>query len=138
MRIEHTIGIDAPVSEVWALTIDIETLPSLTSTITSAERLDDRPLTVGSKVRLKQPGQRERVWTVTALEPERLFAWSTRAMGTTMTATHELTGSGDGTNNTLRIDIEGALAPLVGALVKKPIAKALATENMGFKRAAER
>lgn len=138
MNIEHTIDIDAPVERVWELTLDIESWPDHTPTMTSIERLDDRPLAVGSAVRIKQPAQRERVWTVSHLEPCRRFAWSARTMGTTMTATHELAPNGSGTTQTLRVEIEGGLSRVVGALIGRPIAKAIATENLGFKAAAER
>lgn len=137
MRIENTIQIDAPLARVWALTMDLKRWPAITPTITAIERLDEAPLTVGSKVRIKQPGQRAKVWTVTAIEPERLFAWSARVMGTTMTATHHLAAAAGGTTNRLTIDIEGRLAGLVGVLLRGPIRKALAKENAGFKAAAE-
>lgn len=137
MRIEHTTEIAAPVSTVWELTLDVESLPEITPTITEVERLDDGPIGVGSATRLKQPGQRPRVWTVTELEPEHRFAWSTRVLGTEMTGAHVLSVSESGTKNTLTVDIDGPLAPIVGALVRRPILKAIATENQGFKEAAE-
>lgn len=137
MRIENSIDIDAPIERVWALTIDVESWPKHTPTITAVERLDTGPLHVGSTARIEQPGQRPRTWTVTELEEPRRFSWSARAMGTTMTASHELrTGEGR-TTNRLVVEIEGAPAPIVGALLRRPIGKAIATENDGFKAAAE-
>lgn len=138
MRIEHTIEIDAPIERVWALTLDVEAWPEHTPTLTRVERLDAGPLAVGAQARIKQPAQRERVWTVTAIEPERRFAWATRMMGTTMTGGHHLTRTETGTMNTLTVDIEGPLASLVGLALRGPIQKAIATENRGFKAAAER
>lgn len=137
MRIEHSIEIAAPVERVWALTVDVEAWPEHTPTITRVERLDDGPLTVGSKARIKQPAQAERVWTVTDLQPRRRFAWATRAMGTTMTGGHELVQTEVGTRNTLTVEIEGPLAPLVGLIARRPIMKAITTENEGFRTAAE-
>ena len=138
MRLQHTIDISAPIDRVWDLTLDIEALPSVTSTMTSVERLDDGPLAVGSKARIKQPAQGEKIWTVTALEPRKHFAWTTRAMGTRMTGGHHLKESATGTTNTLTIDIEGTFAPVVGLLLRIPIRNAIKTENRGFKTAAER
>ncbi len=138
MRLEHTIDINAPIDRVWDLTLDVEALPNLTSTMTSVERLDDGPLAVGSKARVKQPAQGVKIWTVTALEPRKHFAWTTRAMGTRMTGGHHLQQNVDGTTNTLTIDIEGPLAPVVGFLLRRPIQNAIKTENQGFKTAAER
>lgn len=137
MRIENTIEIAAPVARVWELTLDIETWPEHSPTMTSIERLANGPLDIGSQARIKQPGQRPRVWTITALDENQRFAWSARAMGTTMTAAHVLSPSGAGTTNTLTVDIEGPLAPLIGGLIKHPILKAITTENEGFKSAAE-
>ena len=138
MRLQHEERIDAAVADVWELTIDVESLPSLTDTMTEVERLDSMPLTVGSRVRIKQPGQPARVWTVTELDPGRLFVWTTNAMGMTMTATHELHESGGATVNTLTLDLTGATASVFGRLLRRPLQKALATENAGFKQAAER
>lgn len=138
MRIEHSLEIAAPVARVWELTLDVEAWPDLTPTITRVEWLGDPPIAVGSQARIKQPAQRAKVWTVTALEPERRFAWATRSLGLTMTGTHDLAASNAGTINTLSIDLEGPLARLVGTLFRRAIRKAITTENEGFKAAAER
>jgi len=137
MRIEHSIDIAASVRRVWELTADIESWPEFTTTITTIERLDTAPLQVGSAARVKQPGQRARVWTITAIDPEQRFVWSTGLLGTTVTAAHILRESEAGTANTLSVDIEGKLSRLIGTLVRRPIASALETENDGFKAAAE-
>lgn len=137
MRIDHSIDIAAPIDRVWALTVDIESLPELTPTLTSVERLDEGPLRVASTARVRQPAQPPRVWTVTDVEPTERFAWTTGARGLRMTAIHELTPSAGGTRNTLSVVIEGRLGRLVGRLLRGRIARALATENEGFKRHAE-
>ncbi|MEQ8718118.1 MAG: SRPBCC family protein [Acidimicrobiales bacterium] len=137
MRLEHSIDIDAPLDRVWGLTLDVESWPEHTPTMTSVQRLDTDEFDVGSKVRIKQPGQAARVWTVSELQAEERFAWSTRAMGTKMTATHELRPAGSTTTNTLIVDIEGPLSGIVGRLVRRPILSAIRTENEGFKTAAE-
>jgi len=137
VRIQHALEIEAPLERLWALTIQVEGWPGFTPTVTSVERLDDGPLRVGSRVRLKQPGQPSRVWTVTALEPRRHFAWSTRLPGVTMTGVHELAPTDRGTRNVLRVELTGWAASLLGLLARIPIARALARENEGFRRAAE-
>ena len=63
--------------------------------MTSVERLDDGPLAVGSRARVA-PGQRARVWTVTRLEPGRLFAWEARALGVRMNGSHHLEATAAG------------------------------------------
>lgn len=137
MRIEHVLEIEAPVERLWALTVEVEGWPRFTPTVTAVERLDDGPLRVGSRVSLKQPGQPSRVWTVTALEPPRRFAWSTRLPGVTMTGVHELAATDRGTRNVLRVELTGWASGLMGVLARIPIARALARENEGFRTAAE-
>ena len=109
----------------------------MTDSITSVERLEGGPLAVGSTARIKQPAQPIRTWTVTELEPTTRFAWGTKAMGMRMTGGHQLTPIEGGTRNTLTVDIEGALAPVLGLLMRGPIRKAITKENEGFKAAAE-
>lgn len=137
MKIENTISIDAPLSRAWELTLDVESWPQHTPTITKIERLDSGPIGIGSTALVKQPGQRAKVWTVTDFEPQQCFAWSTRAMGTTMTGRHVMTANESETTQTLTVEIEGPFSSVVGAIVRRPIAKAIAQENQGFKTAAE-
>jgi uncharacterized membrane protein len=137
MRIEHTTDINASVDRVWALTTDIESWPAVTPTMSSVTRLDDGALRVGSSAKVKQPGQPERVWTVTELEPGKRFAWQAKVMKATMTGTHELIATPDGVTNHLTVDLSGPGSGLIGRLSRRQIAKAIATENEGFKRAAE-
>ena len=105
--------------------------------MTSVQRLDSDPLKVGSKVRVKQPGQPAKIWTVTLVDPQKGFAWTAKLMGMTMAATHLLKPSETGTENTLIVDIEGGLTPLLGSTLRGPILKAITTENEGLKAAAE-
>src|SRR5207244_7694229 len=101
MRWENVVTIDAPVDRVWQVTVDVEKWPSITPTMSRVVRLDDGPLRVGSRARIKQPGQTEAVWTVTRLDERREFTWQTRRMGVTMTGSHLLEPAGDGCRNTL-------------------------------------
>ncbi len=137
MKLENTQRITAPVDVVWALTEDVERWPDITPTMTTVERLDDGPLAVGSQARIKQPGQGSRVWTVTRLEPGRLFAWSTKALGTHMEGSHHLSEEDGVCVNRLVLELTGGTAGIVGRLLGGQLRKAIATENEGFKAAAE-
>jgi len=137
VRVRHELEIRAPLERVWELTVDVESWPDVTPTVTAVERLDAGPLCVGSRTRLEQPGQPPRVWTVTALEPRRRFAWSTRLLGTTMTGAHELEPTQAGTRNALSVELTGRGSGLLGLLLRLPIARAIARENEGFRAAAE-
>lgn len=137
MRIQHHIDIAAPRSRVWELTVDVEALPDHTPTMTEVERLEPAPLAIGSKVRIKQPAQRAKIWTITEFDDHSRFSWTTRSTGTTMTASHDLLETSTGTTNTLTVDMNGPLGAVFGVLVRRQIQKALATENSAFKTAAE-
>ena len=137
MHLETSLHIDAPIERVWDLTLDVESWPRLTPTVSSVERLESGPFVVGSRARIKQPAQTAKVWTVTELDPHRRFAWTTPAFGGTMTGAHDLARDGSGTANKLTIDLDGPFAGLVGLLFGRTIRKAIRTENEGFKAAAE-
>jgi uncharacterized membrane protein len=137
MRIEDVQVIEAPVAKVWDLTVDVEHLPAVTPTMTSVERLDDGPIGVGSRARIKQPAQRPAVWTVTRFEPGSTFEWETRVLGMRMVGGHHLEAVDGGTRNTLVVEMSGRGSGLFGRLVGSRMATAIATENEGLRRAAE-
>ncbi len=138
MCIEHHIDIDASPSIVFGLNTDIERWPAITPTVTSVARLEEGPLRVGSRALIKQPGQRPTVWTVSVLEPEQRFVWGATAMGMRMVATHRVEPTPTGVRNHLRLDLDGALARVIGPLLGRKLRAVLATENEGFRREAHR
>ena len=138
MRWENTVAIDAPTQVVWQLTTDVEQWPSLTTTMQQVDRVDQGPLRVGSSARIKQPGQSTALWTVDHLDEGRSFSWQTRRMGLTMTGSHLVETTGRGCRNTLAIEVDGRGARLFGLALGGLLRKSLATENAGFKAAAER
>lgn len=137
MRWTHTLEIDTPVDTMWRVTLDVEALPSMTPTMTAVERLTPGELRPGSRVRIKQPAQPARVWTVTEAEAPHRFEWRTKVGLATMVATHELAETERGTSNTLTLDLTGPGSGLLGRLIGGKITETLATENAGFKRTAE-
>jgi uncharacterized membrane protein len=137
MRFETSVLIEAPVEVVWRLTMDVTAWPTMTPTMTRIVRLDDGPLRIGSRARVKQPRQPEAVWTVTRLDEGRIFAWQTSRMGLTMTGSHILEPAGNGCRNTLTLDITGPGSGVFARLFGRLMRSAIETENAGFKRAAE-
>lgn len=137
MRLENQIDIAAPGETVWALTLDVERWPEVTPTMTEITRLDDGPLAVGSQARVKQPAQRARVWTVTRLEEPSCFEWETSFGPLRLRGGHHLHAEGDRCRNLLTLDVEGFGSRLFGALARRSLRKAIATENQGFKAVAE-
>lgn len=138
MKVHHRVDIAAPRTLVWDITTDIEALPDHTPTMTSATKLDPAPLAVGSTVRVKQPAQRAKVWTITEFVTDERFSWATKSTGMTMTARHDLVETPTGTTNTLTVELAGQFAPILGALIRRSVRKALATENAAIRAVAER
>ncbi len=137
MKISHEIQINAPIESVWNLTLDIEAWPDHTTTMTKVEGLDPKPLAVGSRARIQQPAQPARIWTIKELRAPERFAWSTKLMGMTMTATHTLRSEGQLTVNALIVDMEGPLSMLFGWMLRGPILNAITSENEGLKAKLE-
>jgi uncharacterized membrane protein len=138
MTIEHELTIDAPAEVVWGLTIDVERWPDLTPTMTTVERLDEGPIRVGSQARVKQPAQRPTVWTVTQVATGERFAWQAKVFGVQMVARHSITALDAGRcRNLLEVELTGRGAGVLAKLTGGRIRRAIATENEGFKRAAE-
>jgi len=137
VRLTHETDILAPPERVWSLTEDLAGWPGITPTMTSVERLDHGPLRAGSRARVVQPRQRPTIWWVRSVEPPRAFVWETTTAGMQLVAGHHLSEVEGGTRNLLVLDVLGTRAPVVGRLAAPMMGRALATENDGFRRAAE-
>lgn len=137
MEWTHSERIDTPPETVWALATTVTDWPAYMPTVQSVERLDDGPLHLGSSARIKQPGQRRAVWTVTRFEPGATFTWESPRRGYAFVGTHTVTSDGTGCVNTLGLGITGPLAPVVGRLLAPLMRRVLRTENACFKGRAE-
>ena len=137
MQWDNSITIDAPAGVVWELNVDVERWPAMTPTMQKVQRLEPGPMRLGSSARVKQPGQTAAVWTVTRLAPTTEFTWETRRMGLRMIGRHLLAPVGEGTRNTLAIEVTGRGAGLFAALFGGLIARVIRQENEAFRRAAQ-
>ena len=99
----------------------VELWPEWAPTVTSVRCLDDGPLAVGSRVRVKQPRIPPTEYVVTALEPSRSFTWVATGPGVRTTARHLLqelrTG---GTRVTLAVEQAGPVGVVMGRLYRPP------------------
>lgn len=138
MGITTSCTIDAPIQRVWDLTLDLEAIPSVTPTITAVDLLDDGPIRVGTRARLRQPGLPQRTWTVEEVEEPSRFVWATTLLGVRMLAIHRMEAvDGDRCELTLEVRFEGRGASLLSTVGRRSIGAALATEAAGFAEAAQ-
>jgi uncharacterized membrane protein len=137
MEWTHSELIEAPPEVVWALATGVTDWPSYMPTVQSVEMLDDGPLRLGSRARIKQPGQRTAVWTVTRFEPGRTFTWESAHRGYAIAGTHTVASEGAASRNTLALQMTGPLAPVVGRLLAPLMKRVLRTENACFAARAQ-
>jgi len=151
--LEQSIRIEAPPERVWAALVDVERWPEWTASVKKLERLDDRPLALGSRARIWLKGALDATtWVVTRFDEGRSFTWETRFFrdrlvgvpweqvllsGFTSVGDHELTPDGDGTNVVLRVSHRGALSGVIGLLLRRISRDNLRLEAAGLKRASE-
>jgi hypothetical protein len=134
----HVVEILVPPERVWAVLLDVAHWPEWTPTVTSANRLDDGLMAVGSRTKLVQPKLAPAVWRVTDLDEKKgLFVWATSRPGITVTASHLLERIPAGTRMTNELRYLGLLGPLMALILKKLSEEYLATEAQGLKRRCE-
>ncbi|GAA1864888.1 SRPBCC family protein [Asanoa iriomotensis] len=128
----------ADLGAAWAVLRDVTDWPRWTRSMTSVERLDDGPLRLGSKARIKQPGMQPLVWEVTTFTDEAEFSWTNHSPGVRTTGRHLLRSSGDGaTVITLELEQTGPLAGLLHLLFGRRNRRYLSLEVAGLKAASE-
>ena len=135
-----SIEIAAPPGRVWAVMTDVERWPEWTPSMTSVTRLDDGPLVVGSRARVKQPKLSSALFTVTDVTDtaaRRSFTWRMSAPGVRGVATHVVEPAGAGARATLSVEFAGPLGGLVARLYGGLTERYLALEAEGLKRRAE-
>jgi uncharacterized membrane protein len=98
---------------VWETISDIARWPEWTPTVTSVDRLDDGPLRVGSRARLRQPRLPEATWEVTRVVEGRAFTWESRGPGVRTIGRHEIEPAPGGCQVRLSVEHAGPLGPLV-------------------------
>jgi uncharacterized membrane protein len=141
MKVEYTVAIDAPAETVWAILYDVERWPEWTESMSKVEILD-RPLAVGSRVKIKQPKLPAATMTVFSLEGDRSFSWRTRSPGLATEAHHDIVASASGTPDsqtrvTLRFELDGPLAGIAGFFWGSMIRHYVEMEGNGLKVRAE-
>jgi len=136
--VERTIDIARSVEKVWTIMTDVERWPEWTASVTRVELLGSGPLTVGSRVRIRQPRLPVAVWTVTVFDTHRGFEWKSAAPGLTTVAGHRIDATGpDSARVTLSLAWSGLLAPLLRLLYANLSRRYVELEAQGLKRRCE-
>jgi uncharacterized membrane protein len=130
------VNIDAPPDQVFAVLCDVERWPEWTPTMTSVQRLDQGPLTVGSSAQIRQPKLRPAVWKVTELEAQN-FTWVARAPGLRMKAGHRVERQGAGSRVLLSFEMSGLMARVASRLFGGLIEQYVTTESQKLKQRSE-
>ena len=136
-QLKTEIDISAPPPRVWAVMIDVERWYEWTASIESITLLDPPPLSVGSRVRIRQPKFPAVVWRVTVLEPGWRFAWESRSPGVTVTGTHAVAAAPAGSRATLQLDYAGPFGGILARLTRTISERYVALEAAGLKRRSE-
>lgn len=116
---------------------DVERWPEWTASVTSVRRLDEGPLRVGSRVRIRQPRLPTTTWTVTEVVAGESFTWVAAGPGFTTTASHRVRPDASGSVATLAVNQAGALGALVGRLTARLTRRYLDLEAAGLRGRAE-
>ena len=138
MRFEHAIDIDATQQRVWDVLSDLEAWPRRIETVDLVELLTPKPVSTGSRVRLKQPKLPEGTWDVTVWEAPSFFEWRQQTGGVTSVAGHRIEALGPGRSRlTLTLEMRGLLVPIIGLFYRGLTNRYMTLEAQGMKRAAE-
>ncbi|MGW1344213.1 SRPBCC family protein [Kribbella sp. NPDC002412] len=135
--LQHSVTIAASPERVWAVVVDVERWPERIPTVEAVERLDDGPLTVGSRTRLSQPRLPTAVWTVTELAEGSSYTWESRSTGVTVTAAHVVEPHPGGSRLTLALTVSGPLARIGWLMTRSLTKQYVETEATSIKKAAE-
>lgn len=99
---------------LWAVVSDVTRWPDHLETFTEVKATDTaRPVGVGSRFAVRQPGLPPAEYEVTSWEVGWGFTWVASSPGVTTTARHTILARGDGSELRLSVDWAGPLAPLV-------------------------
>jgi ribosome-associated toxin RatA of RatAB toxin-antitoxin module len=136
-----TTEIAAAPNLVWVIVRDVERWPEWTPTVTSVQRLDTKLLTVGARIKIKQPKLPTAIWQVTEFDDaKRSFTWTTQSPGIKVIARHWVEEVGlagqDTCRVTLSIEFRGIFGPLMARVTRSLNEQYLQLEAAGLTEAA--
>jgi uncharacterized membrane protein len=116
---ESTRHIEAPPDRVWEVLADVAHWPDWTPTVDSVDRLDDGPLRVGSRARVRQPKLPRALWEVTEVVAGRSFTWEATGPGMRTIGRHEVVADGTGSRVTLSIEQTGPMGAVAATVWRR-------------------
>jgi hypothetical protein len=137
MNFDISVDIAAPPDTVWAVISDVERWHEWTPSVRMIRLLDKRPLTVGTRLFIRQPRFPPAVWKVRRIEPGRSFVSETGGPGLRVLAHHSIEPVGDGSRATLRLEYSGMLGTLLARLTRGITGRYLEYEATGLRRRSE-
>jgi len=132
-----SVDIAAPPESVWSVMYEVERWHEWTPSVRGIRVLGKKPLTIGSRVLVRQPKFPPAVWTVTALAPGRRFDWKSGAPGMWVHASHAIEPTAAGSLVRLRLRYEGALGGLFARWTRDITNRYLSYEAEGLKQRSE-
>ncbi|MFW6597315.1 SRPBCC family protein [Propionibacteriaceae bacterium Y2011] len=135
--ISATASSAADPAELFDIASDVEAWGDRLPTVTSVRHVaGPRPMAVGSRYEVVQPGIPAAVYEVTELDPGRRFVWQARGAGMVATAGHTVVADGTGSRLDLTVEWSGPLGRLFRAVVAKRAQVMVDTEAEVFARLA--
>jgi hypothetical protein len=131
------VDIAASPARVWEVMADGERWAEWTPSVTSVQILD-KPLRVGSRAMIRQPGVPPGMFKITALDPGKSFTWASGIPGIVYVhARHTIEPAPSGARVTLSIRFDGLLGGVIGKRMAELNTRYLAMEAAGLKRFSE-
>ena len=123
-----TRHIDAETQPVWEVLHDVARWPDWLPTVDSVERLDDGPLEVGSRAKVRQPKLPQAEWQVSEVVEGRSFTWEASGPGMRTIGRHEVVPDGTGSKVTLSIEQTGLMGAVAALVWRKLTQRYIETE----------
>jgi uncharacterized membrane protein len=136
--ITKRIIINAEISKVYSVWIDIEKWNLWTKSINKISFLENNTFEIGGEARVEQPKLSPSVWTITDVKTSESFVWHTKTLGVTIVAKHILKSTQQGTIAETTIIYDGFLASLFYRLSSKLTTQYLIMEINGLKKECEK
>ncbi len=136
--VTRKLVVNSEAHTIFSVLADVEKWNEWTKSITSISFLEKERFVVGGKARILQPRLSPAIWTITEIVENKSFTWMTKTLGVTITATHSLDSTLEGTIVELRLIYEGLLSGLVFRLFSKMAIQNLELEIKGLKAECER